>query len=141
MRLESSDRINQKCSVLSCFFYNFPHLCLMFSCYLLLPSPPPALRGISSAPDTAYFRVRGVFLVILVYLVGSPVNSQPLVLVLSSATFSYLDASYVQLVFSPLVVTLFPYLCKMLKDCVWLCPHSVRKYLHTVAGYIISVCF
>ena len=99
---------------------------------------PPILRGYHLLL-ILLICVRDVFPIILVDLIGNLVNLQPLMLVLSSATFSCLDVSYMQLAVSPLVVTLFPYFCKMLKDCVWLCPRSVSKCLHTVVGYIISV--
>lgn len=118
--LRAVDRISQMCIVLSCFFCSFPHLYILISCYLLLQFPLPASGGKSSLPYAA-LRVKNIFPVIMVYLVGSPVGLQTLVIILSSATSSYLDTSYMQFLFPPLVVTLFSYLCKLLN----FLPHSV----------------
>lgn len=39
--------------------------------------------------------------------------------------------------FTPSIVTLFKHFCKIL--CVWLCHHSVTKYLYIIESYSISV--
>lgn len=128
------------CIVSSSFFCSFSHLSLLFSCYLLLQFPLPSSGG-KSSPDSA-LRVKDIFPVLMVYLVRSPVDLQTPVIILSSATLSYLDASYMQFLFSPMVVTLFSYLCKHLNclapECYALTMQ--QKCLHTVLAYIVSVC-
>lgn len=120
---ELFDRISQKHSILSCFFHNFLVLCLMFSCYMLLALLLPPSGGISwyclfggedwlSSCLSVFGRKSYEFSAACACIVF--------------CSFSYLKASYVQFVFSPLVVTVFAYLRKMLRDCVWLCPQCYK---------------
>lgn len=128
------------CTVLSGFFCSVPHLYLLFLCYLMLQFPLPTLGGKSSLPGAA-LREKDIFPDIMVYLVGSPVDLQTVVITLSSASLPYLDAAYMQLLFSPLVSHCSHTYVNFWIVCLTvLCPHNATQCLHTVLTYIASVC-
>lgn len=100
------------CIVLSCFFRSFPHLFMLSSCYLWLQFSLPPLAW-KSPPDAA-LGVKDVFLVFMVYLVGSPVGLQTLVILLFSATWSYFNAFYMQLLpFGGHIILILMYIAEL----------------------------
>lgn len=104
--------------------FAIPAWCLYALC-------PPPERGISSASLTAYLGSGFVSLLHL-YVAGCPAYCSLLYLSCPLATFSWLNASCVQLyvyLFLLLVVTLLRHIYKMLTHCVWLCYHNGRKYM------------
>lgn len=100
-------------SFFSPFFFFFPCLCLLFLCYFLLSKGGTQLILLSLI---LFLTLPVILLVYDVLTICSPLRlSYPL-----SGNFCYLDASYLQL-HPSLVVMLLTYLCKMLIHCFLLC--------------------
>lgn len=96
----------------------------------------PAEREISSVYLLVLVLVLSVILHL--YAAGCPAYCSVLYLSCSLLTFSWLDASCVQLyvyLFPLLVFTLLRHMRKVLMRCVWLCYDNGTKYLHAVIGY------
>ena len=119
----------QACPLPSLSFLSLPDVYMLFACLLK--------EGSHLLPLLLTLVL--VLLVILhLYAAGCPAYCSLSYLSCCLATFSWLDASCVQLyvdLFPLLVVTLLRHVCKMLMHCVWLCYHSSTKHLHAAIGY------
>lgn len=109
----------------SLYFLSLPDVYMLFACLLKERSHLSTLVLVLS-------------LILHLYAAGCPAYCSLLYLSRSLLTFSWLDASCVQLyvyLFPLLVFILLRHVRKVLMRCVWLCYDNGTKYLHAVIGY------